>query len=731
MKFTKLAYRVSLPIVGLGLGLSFNATAATQFTALNLPPITLFAAACDPVNNTYVVGTFTNTVVIGGHSYSPYAGTTYLLAQYRPDGTVGWAIRFGTSATSTPEFNLSTTLTVTSNAVYVTGATGGSIHIVDTASNTVDTAFNSGNRAGASDGYLFRFSLTGVAVWQASITGTSAGDSGYGVALDAAGNVYWVGDFNGCCPFAGGATLTGGDGTSVALSSPSYGTAFLAKLSPAGTPLWVAKAYNRDVEFYNVAVDSQGNPYVVGNGTSWSSGTPTTVVNADGSSGAVSNQGTQSEFLIKFNTLGIMQWSASPVGLLDFSYYPLCMTTGDNVLFGGSYSSGPLTLPSTDGNNLQLAAPSGYDGFVAQYDVNGKAKWALQIPGTNDQHVVSICGVSSNVWVGGLTTGGIGLPGISLTPRGAQNIFILQTDTNGNVLSGSLLGGTGADALTSLQVAGSALGLIAGNEGGNFQGWGSEITNAGPFVLTAYASPQPPSITSQPQPVTVNAHANASFNVTATGTMPLSYQWSFNGTNISGATASSLTISNVTQQALGAYAVVITNGVRTVTSSNAMLTMYPFLASPFGGVVTDWGYNATLSVQAWGTGPLSYQWFDNGVALQNATNQTLTLTSIQFTNAGLYSVVVSSPLGSVTNTPEQVVVNPAGVSLGMYPGVTVTGTVGYTYAIQATADLSNTNSWTTVATLTLFQPIQLWVDFSVNALSPTNPHKYYRVVPGY
>ena len=174
----------------------------------------------------------------------------------------------------------------------------------------------------------------------------------------------------------------------------------------------------------------------------------------------------------------------------------------------------------------------------------------------------------------------------------------------------------------------------------------------------------------------------------------------------------------------------VSNSVGSVTSSNAVLSMYPFIAAPFPGLVTDWGYTNTLSVGAWGTGPLSYQWYDNGVAILNATNSTLTLTSIQFANAGLYSVVVSSPLGSITNTPEQVVVNPAGVSLGMYPGVTVTGTVGYTYAIQATADLSNTNSWTTVATLTLMQRIQLWVDFNVNALSATNPHRFYRVIPG-
>jgi hypothetical protein len=71
------------------------------------------------------------------------------------------------------------------------------------------------------------------------------------------------------------------------------------------------------------------------------------------------------------------------------------------------------------------------------------------------------------------------------------------------------------------------------------------------------------------------------------------------------------------------------------------------------------------------------------VPLLNATNQMLFLPSIQFTNAGLYSVVLSNPLGSVTNKSAQVVVNPAGVSLGMFPGVYVSGVVGYTYTIQA------------------------------------------------
>jgi hypothetical protein len=106
------------------------------------------------------------------------------------------------------------------------------------------------------------------------------------------------------------------------------------------------------------------------------------------------------------------------------------------------------------------------------------------------------------------------------------------------------------------------------------------------------------------------------------------------------------------------------------------------------------------------------------------------LTSIQATNAGLYSVVVSSALGNVTNTPEQVVVEPAGVSLGFSPTVTINGVVNYSYTIQSTTNLTETNAWVTLTNLTLTQPVQIWVDTSVDASSPFYSKYYYRVLPG-
>jgi len=247
------------------------------------------------------------------------------------------------------------------------------------------------------------------------------------------------------------------------------------------------------------------------------------------------------------------------------------------------------------------------------------------------------------------------------------------------------------------------------------------------ILVNNVPTPAPPTITGEPQDAYVYAYGTASFNVGATGAS--SYQWLFNGSNILNATSSTLTLSNIVQSELGPYSVLVGNSYGSVTSSIANLYMYPSIIAPFAGVVTDWGQSNALSVTVWGSGPLTYQWYDNGAAIPNATNSTLTFSSIQFTNAGSYSVVISSSLGSATNAPAQVVVNPAGVSLGLYPGITVTGTVGYTYDIQSNPDLTNPNGWTTVATLTLWQPVEFWVDVNNNAASPTNQHRFYRVIP--
>ena len=240
----------------------------------------------------------------------------------------------------------------------------------------------------------------------------------------------------------------------------------------------------------------------------------------------------------------------------------------------------------------------------------------------------------------------------------------------------------------------------------------------------------PPSLTAQPADAYTTAYNPASFTIAAVGTQPLAYQWQFSGTNLVNATNNFLIITNVEQGNIGQYLAVITNAYGSITSSVANLFMYPYLCQPFAGLDTYWGQTNILSVGAWGSGNLSYQWYFNGATLAGATSATLLLGGIQFTNAGLYSVVVSSILGSVTNAPYQVVVNPANVALGLFAGVIIQGTVGYNYTIQGSTNLSDPNAWITLTNITLTAPVQIWDDHSSDVHNPSVPHKFYQVIAG-
>jgi hypothetical protein len=76
-----------------------------------------------------------------------------------------------------------------------------------------------------------------------------------------------------------------------------------------------------------------------------------------------------------------------------------------------------------------------------------------------------------------------------------------------------------------------------------------------------------PGISVQPQSQTNTMGTAVTFQVTAAGSAPLSYQWSFDGAALPGATNASLTLTNVTRVAAGSYSVVVSNAVGSVTSA--------------------------------------------------------------------------------------------------------------------------------------------------------------------
>ena len=98
-------------------------------------------------------------------------------------------------------------------------------------------------------------------------------------------------------------------------------------------------------------------------------------------------------------------------------------------------------------------------------------------------------------------------------------------------------------------------------------------------VLTVIAAP-----TIQVPPANAYAHVgdNVAFSVIATGTGSLAYQWLFNGLQIAGANASSLSISNIQNVNFGVYSVRVSDSTGAVISQPA----YLLFAEGGGGTVS-------------------------------------------------------------------------------------------------------------------------------------------------
>jgi hypothetical protein len=195
------------------------------------------------------------------------------------------------------------------------------------------------------------------------------------------------------------------------------------------------------------------------------------------------------------------------------------------------------------------------------------------------------------------------------------------------------------------------------------------VTSSPAATLTVIV---PPAITTQPSSQTANQGANASFSVVATGSAPLTYQWQTIGVNVgnggivSGATSSTLTLTGVTPSWALNYRVIISNAAGSVTSSPAAtLTVIvpPAITTQPSSQTVNLGANASFSVVATGSAPLTYQWQTNGVNVSNggivtgATSSTLTLTGVTANWALNYRVIISNAAGSVTSSPVTLTLN--------------------------------------------------------------------------
>jgi alpha-tubulin suppressor-like RCC1 family protein len=196
---------------------------------------------------------------------------------------------------------------------------------------------------------------------------------------------------------------------------------------------------------------------------------------------------------------------------------------------GTVVSFGNVTLPAGLSNIVAIAARGGHslalksDGTVVPW---GSGSFGLNTPPPGLSNVVAIgCTTSDNVALrsdGSLVLWGDPQLGQNAIPAGLQNV---------------------------VAVSGGSSHILA---------------------LTGDGRPY---ITVQPFNQTVPVSSTVTFNVLATGAQPLTYQWQHAGTNLDGATNSTLTLSNVPLGAAGEYRCIVSNALDSVTSAAATLTV--------------------------------------------------------------------------------------------------------------------------------------------------------------
>jgi len=173
---------------------------------------------------------------------------------------------------------------------------------------------------------------------------------------------------------------------------------------------------------------------------------------------------------------------------------------------------------------------------------------------------------------------------------------------------------------------------------------GSPGRTTGPITLKILQQPTPTNLT-------IPAGQEVTFTVSAQGLPHPHYQWRFNGTNIDGAISSTLTVTNAQVSNSGQYSVMVTNGLKGIPSSNAVLTVTTtpvaptFLTAP-KSADAFFGQTVQFTAQASGSPTPSLQWYKDNVVLSGATSGQLTLTDVQSGDAGVYFVVISNSVGT-------------------------------------------------------------------------------------
>lgn len=279
---------------------------------------------------------------------------------------------------------------------------------------------------------LFPFFLSAQNYEWAHGMGSPLSDGGYALAIDASGNVYSTGTFQGTMDFDPGV------GT-MNLTAMGTSDGYIQKLDAAGNFVWVQQISSSIMVISEgLALDAAGNVHVTGaySGTA----------DLDPGTGTVSvaSLGTDPNiFVLKLDPSGALLWAKHTESVLTSVARDIAVDPAGNVYSTGNFEG---TADFNPGATVSLTALNQRDTYIQKHDISGNLLWVKQLENTaideGNGIAVDAAGavyITGKFW--GTTDFDPGLGTNNLTSNGADDTYILKLTTAGDFAWVKQIGG--------------------------------------------------------------------------------------------------------------------------------------------------------------------------------------------------------------------------------------------------------------------------------------------------
>jgi hypothetical protein len=346
----------------------------------------------DASGNSYTTGYFTGTMTVGSTALTAVGGEDIFMIKLNSSGSPVWAKGFGSSS---GDIGFGIAVDASGNS-YTTGFFQGTMTVGSTALTAV----------GGQAIFMIKLNSSGSPVWAKGF-GSSSNDVGFGIAVDASGNSYTTGFFQGNMT-VGSTTLTVVGGQDI----------FMIKLNSSGSPVWANGfgSSSNDVGF-GIAVDASGNSYTTG----FFQGTMTV------GSTALTAVGGEDIFVIKLNSSGSPVWAKGFGSSSNDNGFGIAVDASGDFYTTGFFQ-GTMTVGST-----ALTAVGGQAIFVIKLNSSGSPVWAKGFGSTSGDSGFGIAvDASGNSYTTGYFQGNMTVGSTALTAVGGQDIFMIKLNSSGS-----------------------------------------------------------------------------------------------------------------------------------------------------------------------------------------------------------------------------------------------------------------------------------------------------------